>query len=579
MIPGSMLALLITISTLLGVDVIIIAFNLTFSSAISLFSKLVKTKLFLSIILAKLVRTFSSLSFLQLILIVYFSFNDAFTLSIINKEINLNIMFDSKTKSVPSDASTTSPDAHKAPIAATHHKVEAVLSPFILLPSLNITPAPKKPIPDTTCAAILVWSFAFIPNDKYTNKKAPMHTKTLVLRPTIRCLNCLSKPTKILSEKHIINLIIKVVNSIKFSFNVETNYIICYNLCVGCEYIKMKENLFEISKEKIENKINEILDREIEKYEDNSFIKESLMELKRLSSGGKRVRGYLIKLGQMLFGKDDDSYVDIAAAVEIFQTSILIHDDIIDEADKRRGMDTINAKYKGHIGVAKGICIGDLGFFISYRIINNSNISKELKDEIVKIYSKTLHNTVNGEIVDVELPLKSLEYHKNMSDKMIYDIYINKTAWYTIIGPILIGAASAGASEKDKEKLIEMGTNLGIAFQIKDDLLGLYSSVSSMGKTLNDIKEGKQTIIYKYAIDHASKEELDVISKYYGNPNVTEEESNIIINLFDKLGARKNAENLVENYTDNGISIIDAMDVQNKDLFMEFANYLLNRDK
>lgn len=341
----------------------------------------------------------------------------------------------------------------------------------------------------------------------------------------------------------------------------------------------MNKDIFMLSKEKIENKINEILDKEIEKYEDNEFIKESLRELKRLSQGGKRVRGYLVKLGQMLFGKDDDSYIDLAAAIEIFQTAILIHDDIIDEADKRRGMDTINAKYKGHIGVAKGICIGDLGFFISYRIINNSNISEELKDEIVKIYSKTLHNTVNGEIVDVELPLKSLKYHRNMDEKIIYDIYVNKTAWYTIIGPILIGAASAGASEEDKEKLIEMGTNLGIAFQIKDDLLGLYSSVSDMGKTLNDIKEGKQTIIYKYAIDHASKEELDVISKYYGNQNVTDEESNIIIKLFDKLGARKNAENLVKKYTDNGTSIIETMDVQNKDLFMEFANYLLKRDK
>ncbi len=341
----------------------------------------------------------------------------------------------------------------------------------------------------------------------------------------------------------------------------------------------MNKNIFETSKEKIKNKINEILDKEIEKYEDNEFIKESLMELKRLSQGGKRVRGYLIKLGQMLFGKDDDSYVDLAAAIEIFQTAILIHDDIIDEADKRRGMDTINAKYEGHIGIAKGICIGDLGFFISYRIINNASISKELKDEIIKIYSKTLHNTVNGEIVDVELPLKSLEYHRNMDEKIIYDIYVNKTAWYTIIGPILIGAASAGASEEDKEKLIEMGTNLGIAFQIKDDLLGLYSSVKDMGKTLNDIKEGKQTIIYKYAIDHASKEELEVISKYYGNPNVTDEESNIIINLFDKLGAKENAEALVKKYTDNGISIIENMNVQNKDLFMEFANYLLKRDK
>ena len=341
----------------------------------------------------------------------------------------------------------------------------------------------------------------------------------------------------------------------------------------------MNKNIFEMSKIKIESKINEILDKEIDKYKDNEFIKESLEELKRLSSGGKRVRGYLVKLGAMLFGKNDEDYVDLAAALEIFQTAILIHDDIIDEADKRRGMDTINAKYKGHIGISKAICIGDLGFFISYRIINNADISKELKDEIIKVYSKTLHNTVNGEIVDVELPLKDINYHKSMSDKIIYDIYVNKTAWYTIIGPVLIGAASAGASDDDKQKLIEMGTNLGIAFQIKDDLLGLYSSVNDMGKTLNDIKEGKQTIIYKYAIDHASLDDLKIIEKYYGNSNVTTKENEIITELFERLGARKYAEDLVNKYTNRGIEIINDMDVKNKKEFMDFANYLLNREK
>ena len=340
----------------------------------------------------------------------------------------------------------------------------------------------------------------------------------------------------------------------------------------------MNNNLLNESKKKIENKINEILDNEIEKYSDNEFIKSSIEELKRLSQGGKRVRGYLVKLGQMLFGIDDDSYIDIAAALEIFQTAILIHDDIIDEADKRRGKQTINSKYPGHIGIAKGICIGDLGFFISYRIINNSSISKELKNEITEIYSKTLHNTVNGEIVDVELPLKDMNYHKNMSEKIIYDIYINKTAWYTIIGPILIGAASANASDEDKEKLIQAGTNLGITFQIKDDLLGLYSENDSMGKTLNDIKEGKQTIIYKYAIDHANHDELEIINKYYGNLNVTEEENKIITDLFIKLKAKENAEELVLKYTNDGIDIINSMDVKNRDLFTGFANYLLKRD-
>lgn len=340
----------------------------------------------------------------------------------------------------------------------------------------------------------------------------------------------------------------------------------------------MKKDLFEISRKKIEDKVNEILDKEIEKYSDNEFIKDSLDEIKRLSKGGKRVRGYLVKLGAMLFGKDDDDYTSLAAALEIFQTAILIHDDIIDEADKRRGMETINSKYKGHIGISKAICIGDLGFFISYRIISNLNLSKELKEEISKVYSKTLHNTVNGEIIDVELPLKDTNYHKNMSDKIIYDIYVNKTAWYTIIGPILIGAASANVSCEDKKKLIEIGTNLGIAFQIKDDLLGLYSSYNDMGKTLNDIKEGKQTIIYKYALDRANKEELETIEKYYGNANVDANGNKIITELFDKLGAKENAEKLVLEYTNKGIKIIDNMNVKNKELFTEFANYLLKRN-
>ena len=339
----------------------------------------------------------------------------------------------------------------------------------------------------------------------------------------------------------------------------------------------MNKNLLQECKIIIENRINEILEGEIKRYKDNCFIKESLEELKRLSKGGKRVRGYLIKLGQMLFGKDDDSYIDIAAAIEIFQTAILIHDDVIDEADKRRGLDTINVKYAGHIGISKAICIGDLGFFISYNIINNANISDDLKIEIMKVYSKTLYNTVNGEIIDVELPLKSLEYHKKMDDKLIYDIYVNKTAWYTIIGPILIGASSANASSLDKEKLMKMGENLGIAFQIKDDLLGLYSEDDSMGKTLNDIKEGKQTIIYKYAIDHANKEEIEIINKYYGNSDVTIGENKIITDLFIKLGAKENAEKLELEYTKKGIDIINSMDVKNKDLFMDFANYLLKR--
>ena len=339
----------------------------------------------------------------------------------------------------------------------------------------------------------------------------------------------------------------------------------------------MNKEVLDISKIKIESKINEILDKEIDIYKDNEFIKSSLEELKRLSSEGKRVRGFLVKLGQLLFGIDDDSFIEVAAALEIFQTAILIHDDIIDKSDKRRGMETINAKYEGHLGISKGICIGDLGFFISYKIISELNIENNVKTEIMKVYARTLYNTVNGEIIDVELPLENMFYHKEMNEKIIYDIYVNKTAWYTIIGPILIGASFVNINEIDKQAIIDIGTNLGIAFQIKDDLLGLYSDVKIMGKTLNDIKEGKQTIIYKYAIDNCSIEDLELISKFYGKEDITLEENNAILDLFEKVGARKNAEELVTIYTNKAIEIINKSSLLNKEVFISFANYLLKR--
>lgn len=339
----------------------------------------------------------------------------------------------------------------------------------------------------------------------------------------------------------------------------------------------MNKELLNVSKIKIENRINEILDEEIKKHISNDFIKRSLEELKRLSQGGKRVRGYLVKLGQLLMNKDDDSYIDIAAALEIFQTAILIHDDIIDEADLRRNEITINAKYPNHLGISKGICIGDLGFFLSYKILAESKLHSEVKEAIMDVYATTLYNTVVGEIIDVELPLESLDYHLTMEDKIIYDIYVNKTSWYTIIGPILIGALSAGLDKNNKGDLIKIGTKLGIAFQIKDDLLGLYSENNVMGKTLNDIKENKQTIIYKYAINKASIEELDIINKLYGK-DINAEETKTILELFDKLGAKKNAEKLIEKYTNEAIEMIEDLDVSNKKLFIEFANYLLNRN-
>ena len=338
----------------------------------------------------------------------------------------------------------------------------------------------------------------------------------------------------------------------------------------------MKEELTKY-KAVIDDNIDKVLDKEIENALSDD-IRNSFLELKRLSKGGKRVRGILIKLGQLLNGVNNNSYLPLATAFEIFQTAVLIHDDIIDEAKERRGLPTITSLNEGHYGISKAICIGDLGFFLSYKLINETKIDENTKYRLLECFTNTLYNTVIGEIIDVELPLKEFDYQLKMEDKEIYDIYINKTSWYTFVGPLLLGAISADMDKKALKQIIDIGINLGIAFQIKDDLLGLYSTDKEMGKTLNDIKENKQTIIYKYAIDHANDGELQIIKELYGK-ELDEKNTDIIVNLFEELGAKRNAENLVEEYTKKAIDIINKSNFQNKEILIELADYLVSRTK
>ena len=112
---------------------------------------------------------------------------------------------ENKIITVPDIASSIKPLAHKTPIDAVHHNVAAVVNPLIFTPSFNITPAPKKPIPVTIWAAILVTSmlYPFNKTEKLTNKYDPIATRIVVLRPTERCLYCLSIPIKKLRKKHI----------------------------------------------------------------------------------------------------------------------------------------------------------------------------------------------------------------------------------------------------------------------------------------------------------------------------------------------------------------------------------------
>ena len=265
--------------------------------------------------------------------------------------------------------------------------------------------------------------------------------------------------------------------------------------------------------------------------EDNKLINNNLEVFKKLNSNGKLIRGILIELGYYLLS-DDISYAkDLALAYEVFQTSILVHDDIIDQDDIRRNVKTIHSVNKdnysiiedknivNHLSNSIALCMGDYGLFTANKIITESYKNDKNLGNILSCYNDIVIKTIKGEILDVVLPYES-KYKSIENDTLkdsIINIYKLKTAYYTIIGPLVLGLTLNNANDKQKKDIESFGEKVGIAFQIQDDILGIFND--NIGKiTGSDIKEYKQTLMYYYIQTTPYKDEFN---KIYGTNNLS----------------------------------------------------------
>ena len=329
----------------------------------------------------------------------------------------------------------------------------------------------------------------------------------------------------------------------------------------------------------------------------NRFLEEALEQFVSSNKGGKFLRACLIALGYQSFGKDDDSYLPLGIALELFQTSILIHDDIIDKADKRRGMDTIPVRYqklysdqikgdgsfidKRHdIGTSMALCLGDMGFYLALQVIAQNYKDNENLGRVLEYYNSVAIKTCEGEMVDVILPFYE-EFYGSEGDleNHVMEIYKLKTAWYSVVGPYCLGAILGGIDEDKVHKLEDALINLGIAFQIKDDLLGIYGDEKHIGKSVtSDVSEFKQTILYAYAINTEYKDEL---LKYYGK-EIEEDDMTKVRDIFSKSGAYDYAEKTMERLFKESFQAIldlDFLDLDKKKLLLGFAEFLRVRSK
>jgi geranylgeranyl diphosphate synthase type I len=291
-----------------------------------------------------------------------------------------------------------------------------------------------------------------------------------------------------------------------------------------------------------------ILERYVEDYLDDLVLKQEghwqvadlYRVFKEAGKGGKCIRGSLVKLGYEIAmdRPAGDEILPASAAFEIFQTSALCHDDIIDKSPLRRGRDSIwkaiSRDADHHYGISQAICLGDVGIALSNRLVLDGAFGADKKTKALRIFSDVQTNTMDGEMLDVYLSQK-----KDYGDeKAILKISELKTAWYTIVGPLQLGAVLGGASKALLDAMKRYGAALGITFQLRDDILGIEATEAEMGKSnTSDIAEGKVTLLAHYAMKRATADQLGQLRQIYGCDTVSEKDRKAIQDIFRSTGA------------------------------------------
>jgi len=312
------------------------------------------------------------------------------------------------------------------------------------------------------------------------------------------------------------------------------------------------------------------------------YLSPLITVLNQASEGGKRIRAILVVLGYELYTNSfTTAILKPAIAFEIFQTAILVHDDIIDCSPLRRGKPTVYkqleaSKNHAHYGVSQSICLGDIGMILAVRLVSTSNFETEKRLKAVNSFVTTILYTGIGEMLDVELPY--LPTTKEEAD--VLAIYLHKTAHYTITGALQLGAILGGASDDYLAQLAVYGNNLGIAFQIQDDILGMFGDEHQLGKSVvSDIEEGKITLLYLYALKKATVAQKDLLATLYGKGHLTLEQVQQVRAVFISTGALAYCEMQKEKYVQQALVSLDTITQHNghQQLLRELAFLMIQR--
>jgi geranylgeranyl diphosphate synthase type II len=266
-----------------------------------------------------------------------------------------------------------------------------------------------------------------------------------------------------------------------------------------------------------------------------------------LAQCGKRVRPIFTLMACDLFGGDMTKALPQALAIELLHNFTLIHDDLMDQSPIRHGKETVFKKWNSKLAILSG----DALFVLAYNYILQAETS--LLPEILPIFNQTALQACEGQQMDL-----NFEHRMDVSLEDYLEMIRLKTA--VLFGASLkLGALIAGASDEDKQLIYDFGINVGIGFQLRDDLLDLYGEEEVFGKrTGQDIIENKKTFLFVKALATADPKTKNVLMDYFDEKNLPEEEKiKAFKTIFDRLDIEKMTNEAIGNYLDKGLALLD----------------------
>jgi len=317
--------------------------------------------------------------------------------------------------------------------------------------------------------------------------------------------------------------------------------------------------------------LQDIINKEVEQLDFPVYPADLYEPIKYiLALGGKRIRPALLLMSCDMFGGDVNKAIAPALAIEVFHNFTLMHDDIMDNAPLRRGNITVHEKWNQNVAILSG----DVMLVKGYELM--MQVDDSVLRPIMNIFNETATGVCEGQQIDMEFETRN-DVH--------IDEYINMIRLKTAVvlgGALKIGALIAGSTDQDAILLQSFGEQLGVAFQLQDDILDVYGNPEKFGKQVGgDILSNKKTFLQINALELANETQSSELNKWFsGTDFPAKEKIEAVTGIYDQLNIRHYAWETMHAYASKAFEALDAISLPDasKQYLRDFADGLMVRE-